>query len=275
MPRLPSPGRCLYCPSSDELTAEHIVANALGGKLVLEAASCTECRKKTSKLEEVVARQMYWPLRLSLGVIGNRKHKDRPTHWPGVLQVNDRIEDMPIEVGKFPQIYAVMEMPPPRILSGAVATPEMPQLRIIIKPSKAELAKIAAQWGADQIEFKSEIVWGTFARMIAKICHAYAVSVVGLDGVDFFLPPLIVSPSDYIAHYVGGVDDPEHQLAPPHDLALRVQDIDGRPYLVAFTTILGANRFPTYQCIVGEILNLDLIRERMGGAALVVASAVS
>ena len=39
MPYLPSPGRCIYCPSKEGLTDEHIVPQSLGGNLVLQEAS--------------------------------------------------------------------------------------------------------------------------------------------------------------------------------------------------------------------------------------------
>lgn len=47
-------GYCIYCGSKEgTLSAEHIVAYALGGKWILPRASCEECGKMTSKTETV------------------------------------------------------------------------------------------------------------------------------------------------------------------------------------------------------------------------------
>src|SRR4051794_10469240 len=95
-PAHPVIGRCIYCPE-EGTTDEHIIPLSLGGKLLLRDASCDTCREITRRFEEAVTRDMYWPLRLRLGIMGSRKRrKERLTHWPAVLIDNDRQEEMPI-----------------------------------------------------------------------------------------------------------------------------------------------------------------------------------
>jgi hypothetical protein len=43
-----------------------------------------------------------------------------------------------------------------------------------------------------------------FARVLAKIAHAYTVFFVGLDGFAFFLPDVILGKSEDVGRYVGG-----------------------------------------------------------------------
>ncbi len=47
-----------------------------------------------------------------------------------------------------------------------------------------------------------------FARLLAKIAHAYAVAEFGLGAFDSFLPPLILGNSLKLPDFVGGVASP-------------------------------------------------------------------
>lgn len=266
MPLLPPPGRCIYCPSPGT-TNEHIIPQSLGGRLVLQRASCEDCRKITSEFERVVTREMYWPLRLKLGFVGSRKHrKERPTHWLGVLQDGDKIEDMAFEVGKFPRVYATMKFASPGILRNEPPNDRNPQMSFLIKGDENEVAAFMKELGVGRLKITSTLQWGPFARMIAKICHAFAVSVVGLEGIDFYLPPLIRGKSDHLAQFVGGVDLEDESLVPPVDLLVTERVVNGQPHLIARTTIFRDRRFPTYEAIVGRILDPDLIRAKIASA---------
>lgn len=267
MPYVPSPGRCIYCPSDKGLTDEHVIPTALGGRLILEKASCETCRKITSEFERKVTREMYWPLRMRVGLLGSRKHKkQRPTHWPGVLTDGDDIQHMPIEVGKFPRVYSVMEMAPPGLLTGQPLSSGNPEMKIHLKGDQDELKRFLTEIGAGKSEFTQTLEWAPFSRMIAKICHAYAISVIGLEGVEFFLPKLIRGESDHLAQFVGGVSNKTDELEPPNDLAVGVQEIRSKPHLFARTTVFGNKRFPTYETIVGRITNLNLIQAKLATA---------
>ena len=267
MPYLPSPGRCIYCPSTVGLTDEHIIPQSLGGRLVLQEASCEDCRKITSEFERAVTREMYWPLRIRLGLLGSRKHKkERPKHWPGILQDGDKIEEMPIEVGKFPIIYCAMEMAPPGIITGEPPHNGNPELKIHIKADKDDIARFMKEVGVGKFEPQFTLEWNPFSRMIAKICHAHAVSIIGLTGVTFQLPALIRGESGHLAQFVGGIDQPAYELPAANDLGLGVREIGGKPYLFATTSIFGGRRFPTYQAIVGQIGDLDLILTKIACA---------
>jgi 5-methylcytosine-specific restriction endonuclease McrA len=41
--KFPGYGRCIYCGSTGPLKDEHIIPLSLGGKAVIEAASCGDC----------------------------------------------------------------------------------------------------------------------------------------------------------------------------------------------------------------------------------------
>jgi 5-methylcytosine-specific restriction endonuclease McrA len=57
--KFPGYGRCIYCGSTGPLKDEHIIPLSLGGKAVIEAASCGDCEKVTSYLDGYLARQIF------------------------------------------------------------------------------------------------------------------------------------------------------------------------------------------------------------------------
>jgi hypothetical protein len=258
MPYFPSPGRCIYCGSTDNLSDEHIIPQALGGRYVLALASCEVCRKKTHQFETRVARDMYWPLRIRLGVRGSRKHrKERPTHWPGVLVNGQKAEALKVEAGKFPILYYVFELPEPGILLGEPPTNTNPPLQISLVGDDSHVRALVEEYGADSLQFSATMYWGDFCRQIAKICHAYAVSQFGLDAIEYCLPPVILGDAPGLGHLVGGAKK-EETLPPGTDLGLALFELNGATYIGGMTTILGPGRFPVYKAVVGRVKDKDL-----------------
>jgi len=51
--KFPGYGRCIYCGSVGPLKDEHIIPFSLGGRAVIEAASCGDCEKVTSYLDGI------------------------------------------------------------------------------------------------------------------------------------------------------------------------------------------------------------------------------
>eukprot|EP01034_Spumella_vulgaris_P016835 gene16835-21468_t len=67
---------CIYCGvKGDNLSKEHLLALALGGKLVLYRASCPTHAQLTSKLEHRVARATYGFQRAMDGVATRRSKR--------------------------------------------------------------------------------------------------------------------------------------------------------------------------------------------------------
>lgn len=61
-------GRCIYCDKAEEtLTEEHVSPYGLNGCITLLDASCSECNKATTKVEEYVLRRMWGAARAEMG----------------------------------------------------------------------------------------------------------------------------------------------------------------------------------------------------------------
>ena len=85
-----------------------------------------------------------------------------PTHWPGVLVDGDEIQDMPIEVGKFPRVYYVMELASPGMVTGQPLTDRNPEIKIHIKGDLNEISNFVREIGVDRFEMSSTLEWAPF-----------------------------------------------------------------------------------------------------------------
>jgi hypothetical protein len=95
--------------------------------------------------------------------------------------------------------------------------------------------------------------------MLAKIAHALSVATVGFEGVEYFLPPIILGSSPYFSQFIGGVGEKGSNLEPPAEMEVTVTTEIGGPYLIARMTFFGNRRFPTYEVVSGKITDSDLI----------------
>jgi hypothetical protein len=232
-------GHCIYCPSPEAIGVEHIIPESLGGKHYLTAASCISCANKTKEFERVVAREMYRPLKLSLGIRGKRSHrKQQPTHWPVEHDDGGAVERTQVEIGKLPKLYLAAEMVPLAFMEHL---------------------------GTGKLETIHDFKWGPFCQMLAKAAHAYTIGVLGFGGLDFLLPPLILGHEQYLAYLIGGIG--EATTTPTPELELRTVWI-GRTLFVAARISLFGGRLPTYQVVSAEVRDLDLIAPKIRAATV-------
>lgn len=259
----PPANRCIYCPKTENLSREHIIPESLGGKLVLEKASCPDCAVITGQFEQLVARDMYWPLRLNLGIMGKRsRKKGRRTHW--VIQREDengKIESIRVEVGKLPRIYVVVEMPPAGIILGEPPRDTNPELRVLLKCDREHLKKFGEALGATDWRSQHHWDWVAFNQLLAKVGHAYMTALLGFGGYEPLLIPIILGKSAFFPYLIGGVSNASENVVAPHGLDLLARVIRGEPYLCVRMTFF-QGRFPTYEVVSAKITDLDLIKAR-------------
>lgn len=70
-------GSCIYCGSNgglDGLRDEHVIPYSLGGKVVLEKASCRDCEAVTSYLDGYLANAIFKDVRVHARVQSRRGH---------------------------------------------------------------------------------------------------------------------------------------------------------------------------------------------------------
>jgi hypothetical protein len=105
--RFPGYGRCIYCGSTGPLKDEHIVPFSLGGKAVIEAASCGKCEKVTSYLDGYLARQIFHEYRAHAGM-KSRRPKERPTELEATIVKADGTREVRVFAPKEHPYFLVM-----------------------------------------------------------------------------------------------------------------------------------------------------------------------
>jgi hypothetical protein len=100
----------------------------------------------------------------------------------------------------------------------------------------------------------------SFARMLAKIAHSYAMAKLGPTKFRPFLTNLILGESpSYPSHFVGSVDRPQPKSDVRHQIALDWEHrIDGRLFLVARIRLFGEYSMPVHTVVVGEPIDAPL-----------------
>jgi len=123
----PPVNRCIYCGSQEDLSKEHILPYALGGRLVLPRASCSRHRDLTSEIERKVARGMYGDYRDSEGIQTRHRKRQELRGSATVTLPATTFADVPCQVsvpiGDLPRHHISVHLPVPQLLSGRALTP--------------------------------------------------------------------------------------------------------------------------------------------------------
>lgn len=263
-------GKCIYCGSVKELTKEHIVPKALNGTMILPKSSCLKCCDITKKFEQTVTRSMYGIHRIKRGY-KTRRPKERPTSYSISYSDSDgAIRAINLDMSQYPDIYLVVNLPPPGILNGAPLTELNPEMQISLVGNPNEIARAISSIGNENISLilSHSFPWGDFCRVLAKIAHGFLVACVGQAGYIPLLPDLILGRSSYLAHYIGGIEggSPIHMMS--HNLQLiLIPDLGtgaiDTGYIAVYIQLLGGVSMPTYQVIAAKISDFDLIIEKI------------
>ena len=263
-------GRCIYCGTTEgKLTDEHIVPFGLlpkGMDWFLPKSTCENCAKITTKFEGSVQQGMLGPLRHKLGLKSRRK---RPaTHNVTFNYKEDgRIEEREISLNDFPPICIGFRWPPPGILRH-VAPTSVFEGELVVRQDEAAVRKLIR----DGESFKMGRVFTLdFARMLAKIAHAFAIAERGIASFEPILPDLILGKTDAAPYLIGGdaSDTPEEYEAPLHYLGHLYAEISGTMYLLISIRLFARLGMPRYHIIVGRSTeNPSLIKQTSQARAI-------
>lgn len=178
------PKHCAYCPSTEGLTNEHIIAYGLGSELIFRDASCNACREATSKVEDFVLRRYLGPLRSYLS-LPSRKPRQRPDGYKLKLTGHGRTWTQKVSLSEHPGIIKFMMFSEaPGRIAGRPLDHSTFSFRLVeanIFPDwKRRLAALGAHTGVDKVTLKATDI----ARMIAKTAHSFAIAELGHDAFE-------------------------------------------------------------------------------------------
>jgi HNH endonuclease len=217
----PSFGECIYCGAKSQdvaLSDEHIIPYSLGGNAYIKNASCLDCAKETTRIENELGRKVFWDFRAHIGEQTRRK-KDRPTTLPFLASINGGpTQKFDVPISDHPLITPFPVWGLPGLLEGRPPTTEFevikahtfhtlpPTIRQVLNLSKGDFADI------HHPDYGSKINFPRFARAIAKIAYCQTVAHLGLHSFrHLVVPDLILGRYPFVPHLVGA----SFEEAPP------------------------------------------------------------
>ncbi len=199
-------GRCIYCGTTQgKLTEEHVSPYALNGCITLRDASCLDCCRETTKVEEHVLRYMWGAARAEMGYrTRNKKSTDRLYSLTVVRNGVKAILQVPLK-----DALKIVELPifgPPAILGEGIAPDRIECIskdQFVLVETMEDLAK---RIGVDEVcppDFDPDI----FARFVAKCSLGYAVERYGFDAFEsVYVQSAILGSAKSVGLWVGSPD---------------------------------------------------------------------
>lgn len=218
-PPYKSVGCCIYCSipfPEGKLGLEHIIPRSIGGELKLPHASCVECGRATSRIEVECVRTFFVGARVRYDIRENKIKKKRDFINIDVEYV-DKIYQEKILRSEYPGFLPVYAFPPPGILLGALPCEGMTGYLIPIALYPDNEIRSQAHTQKPIVlgrNFRAE----TYARLLAKIGHAYTVAELGMGNFQPYLTDLVRGiPPLHPSRFIGGIpsEAPPSGVIPP------------------------------------------------------------
>lgn len=252
--RYPSVGTCIYCRTiQPPLSDEHVIAYGLDGGDILPDASCKACAAITSKVEAHCLRKLFMPARFHLN---QRSRKGLPKTLPVEAIISGLKTNRELTAAEHPGMLWSWAFDPPYILDGLNPMGLPRGGRISMRALNADSNERLIKLG--DVTLPAGFDSTLFARMIAKIAHAYAVVQRGLNGFRPLALEAILEevPTD-IWYVVGGRSTPLpgndfHRLGITEREVI-TRDFRRKKLLVVMVQLFADFDMPAHEVVVGEL----------------------
>ena len=243
-------GQCIYCGSTSNLSDEHIVPYGLQGNLVLPDASCPDCAKITTKLEQYIQRRMLGPTRLHFN-LQTRRPNERPDVLGAEVLIDEKFKLVDVPRSEFPTWLWMFDLSAPGILRNDPSGNICAEGYTLIPIADDIIEKVRRVGGGKAVS-TMPIDPGLLCRFLAKVAHAYAVAQYGIGGFRPLLPDLILGDLSQAGYLVGGQraprDDAKNSL---HYVGARFEKNNGDELAVISIHLFAFLGTPVYQDAAG------------------------
>src|ERR1035437_1283626 len=261
--RMYSPaGICIYCGSKENLSDEHIVPYALGGRWILPQASCAGCSAITKTFEQTCLRTILGLLRMYFG-FPTRRRKERPKTLR--LKVKYNLEGDWSEVDYSQKDYPFLITFPhynlPNEISGVVAdgVRNSSARTFWIRGAnlgqniQTRLEQICQQLQVAAVMPTANFHTHEFCLMLAKIAHAFAAAELGVHAFQPFVTNMILNTdTSNAARCIGGLVAAEPLSKNLHEVSFDSK-VSINPEIIAVRIrLLAVFEAPTYYVAVGK-----------------------
>jgi hypothetical protein len=258
--RSPPVGFCIYCHRTAEqclLTDEHALPLALNGWLVLEKASCQNCAKITSRVEQFVLRQMLLQVRTHRNM-KTRHKKNRPKTLP--VKIKGQNNDSPIElpIDKHPLVVYLPSLQRAPYFSGE-SSPGWVAHRNPPFFFAYDAGRLAALGGPEKVSVPQTYGVSEFALFLAKVAYGMAIAFYGPKSFSSFVDEIIRTNSESASDFVGGCDE-DPPFANRNTICHMHVRHDDEGLITFFISLFADMGAPYYEIAVG-ILHREVLRE--------------
>jgi hypothetical protein len=261
-------GQCVYCcaeAADAPLSDEHILPLALGGHLILPAASCLQCAKITGTFEQRVLRGGLRGIKERLALPS--RSKQRPTTLPLFCINGDEDKAVHVAVEHYPAQIILPHFVGPQIARFPDA-PSVQRTPWVFFP-QPDLDTPAAKYGITKFASNS-LDTHSFARMLAKIALSGAVAELGTGRFVTGLPDIILNDRGvgYLA-LIGSIEGAWDREDGPvsHNWRFLREEVDSVGYLTCHLRLFA--NFGA-RVIVGQLME-DFDPSRSGGKVSLLA----
>lgn len=252
-------GRCVFCTKTFDLadmTDEHIIPDAILGKLVIKNGACEECARRGNAAYENDAINNDFELpRLLLHLRGKGTWKPPkdirhlPPVYAGDVTQGGEGPRLNFAPEHYPKMFSLYGFPPPGLLAGADRGSALPEGRLFF-------FKVAGQSVAN-VTVAEKRTSGAFGLTLAKIAYCFAIAEKRFDYTVFDGDPiraLLRGERDDIYNFVGGAD-PSERLGRHHLHALYFREKAGWLTVLVhlFASCATGPETCAYEVVVGKL----------------------
>ena len=255
--RIASRGACIYCGGRGVvLRDEHVVPLSLGGKHLLEGASCLSCEVITSRFEGDVARDMWGDARNSYNLPSRRKRK-RKTHIV-LADPAHPAKQVKVPYADYPAPMMFYKMGRAGLLEGLPDTVDISNAWQMVAPDDGRAKAFQQKFGVPLTATVRHMP-ESFARLLAKIGYCNLLTI--LDPGDFrpICLPYILGERKNPSHVVGGTFEIAERETVGYRLSTFGFGTPERLMLVAEIRLFANAGTPTYHVVVGDVIENEKI----------------
>ena len=237
---------CMYCLATGvPRSAEHLIPQAIGGRLLLRDAVCEPCRRLTGRLEQQTLDRDFVVPKTLLALKRRRARGQGPGRLPAVRI--EGVDDTPttLTADLFPRGFGLPTFDPAGLLADVDRTASPPRIGFV--DCMLELGTPTRRTVAATPPLADP---HAYAYSIAKWAYALMVAQRGMDGCDTrAMRDLMLGKRHDVFAFVGS---PAAPVAASrewlHDFAVD----DSRPWLTVSLALFASAGMVPYEVVVGR-----------------------